>query len=110
MENNFDESSDEEIMAWLEEEGALEWVGMTDDGERLMSFNADKLQEVAPEMFDIMMEDIESHLLDLVKVGLVEVIYDENLVPSFKISEEGKRIMREQGFEMNLEGYEELND
>lgn len=110
MESNYENLSDDEVMAWLENEGALEWVGMTNDGERLMSFNADRLQEIAPEMYDIMMEDIESSLLNLVDAGLVEVLYDEDLIPRFKISEEGRRIMREQGFEMDLEEYEGPNN
>ena len=32
--------------------------------------------------------------------GLVEIEYDENLQPGFRISEEGKRLMQEYGFEL----------
>lgn len=108
--DNFDDHEDDQIIAWLEEEGALEWVGMADNGERIMSFKLDRLKEVAPEIYDAFMEDVDAHLMRLMDAGLVELHYDEDLNAKFKISEEGKELMRKYGFEMEWEDYEGPNN
>lgn len=105
MEPDF-EDDDDKIIAWLENEGALEWVGMDDNGERILSFNLDRLQVVSPEIYETFMEDMNENLKNLYENGLVEVEYDESLQPRFRISEEGKKLMREYGFEMEWENYE----
>lgn len=105
MEPDF-EDDDDKIIAWLENEGALEWVGMDDNGERILSFNLDRLQVVSPEIYETFMEDMNENLKSLYENGLVEVEYDESLQPRFRISEEGKKLMREYGFEMEWENYE----
>lgn len=105
MEPDF-EDDDDKIIAWLENEGALEWVGMDDNGERILSFNLDRLQVVSPEIYETFMEDMNENLKNLYENGLVEVEYDESLQPRFRISEEGKKLMREYGFEMEWKNYE----
>ena len=110
MNNNFNDPENDEIIEWLEEEGALEWVGMADNGERILSFKLDKLKEVAPEIYEAFMEDMDQHLIRLMDAGLVELHYDEDLNAKFKISEEGRRLMREYGFEMDWDNYEGPNN
>lgn len=108
--NNFNDSENDEIIQWLEDEGAIEWVGMSDQGERIMSFNLDKLQEVAPDIYESFMDDMDSHLMGLLQAGLVEIYYDEDLNARFKISEEGKELMRKHGFEMDWDNYDGPNN
>lgn len=110
MEPDFNNEEDDAIISWLEDEGALEWVGMDDNGERILSFNLDRLQEVSPEIYESFMDDMNDHLQNLYEAGLVEVSYDEDLKPRFKISEAGRELMREQGFEMDWENYEGPNN
>lgn len=107
---NFNDPENDELIQWLENEGAIEWVGMSDEGERILSFKLDVLKEIAPEIYEAFMEDIDSHLMNLIDLGLVELQYDEDLNAKFKISEEGRELMRKHGFEMDWENYEGPNN
>lgn len=94
------EFSDEEIehfMNYLEEEKVLEWVGMNEDGERTFVFNFDRMQHIFPELYDAMMEEMNAELMNLYGLGFITIEYDTNLVPSFKITEEGKNYLMENG-------------
>ena len=74
----------------LEEEGAVFWHGMNEDGEAVFKFNIERLKEVMPEMYDSVMEDIDNDLMLLYKQELVEIEYDEELNARFKLTEKGK--------------------
>jgi hypothetical protein len=87
----------EEFMNHLEESGVLEWVGMTTDGERTFVFNFEKMYHVFPELYHAMMEELNNELLNLYELGMVTIEYDVNLSPSFKITEEGKKYLEENG-------------
>lgn len=94
------EFSDEDIehfMNYLEEEKVLEWVGMNEDGERTFVFNFDRMQYIFPELYDAMMEEMNAELMNLYALGFVTIEYDTNLVPKFKITEEGKNYLIENG-------------
>lgn len=93
-----DNASDDEIVEWLESEGALVWTGMDGEGERVLSINAKKMKEVAPELYEAMAEDIMYDIMGLYELGLVDVSYDEDLVAHFTITEEGKKMMDKYGF------------
>lgn len=111
MESGYESASDEEIVAWLEEEGALEWVGMDDSGERTLSFNVERLKEVAPEIYEAWMEDVSYAMQNLYEMGLVEVECDENLEPKFRINEEGRKALEDSiGMEIDWNGYEGPNN
>lgn len=88
----------EEVIAFLEECGALVWVGMDQNGERLFQFNLDILKEELPEMYESIMEDLDAEMLHLFQAGLIEVEYDENLNSFFNITEAGKKVLRDNGF------------
>jgi hypothetical protein len=76
---NFDEfESDDEMIGWLEEQGALIWDGMDETGDPMFKFDMDILKDVCPPLYDTLMEDIDNDLLELYKAGLVEIEYDEN--------------------------------
>lgn len=95
MENN-DEIED--FMNYLEDEGVLEWVGMADGGERTFTFNFDKLFEVFPELYYAMVEEMNNELLNLYKLGFVSIEYNTDLVPQFRITEDGKQYLEDNGF------------
>jgi hypothetical protein len=106
FEDNEDEV-DEALLAWLEEEGALNWVGMDDDGERVLTINPDKMQEVYPELYDAMMDDLNYMLGSLKTLGYITSELDEDGEEVFAISEEGRKIMEKFGYG-HFEG--DLND
>jgi hypothetical protein len=95
MEYNNDEI--EQFMHYLEDSGVLEWVGMTTDGERTFVFNFEKMYYIFPELYDAMMEELNNELLSLYELGMITIEYDSNLSPSFKITEQGKEYLEENG-------------
>lgn len=91
---------DEEVIAWLqflEDEGILEWVGMNEDGDRTFVFRFDIMSVKLPELYEVMMEDINQELLHLYELGMVEIEYDENLNVGFKITKEGREYLNNLG-------------
>jgi hypothetical protein len=90
---NFDDDSD--MIGWLEEQGALSWVGLGEDGEPLFKFNLDVLKTVFPELHDEITEEIDRDLMVLYEQGLVEVEYDEDLNARFRVSEKGGEILKD---------------
>lgn len=102
-----EEEMEEAVMNYLEEVGAMEWVGMSPDGDRILKPNLEKLKEYAPEIYEAMLEDLNKELLHLYELGLVELEYDENLEPTFQISDEGLEVMSKHGFELVEEDEDE---
>lgn len=95
MEDNNDEI--EQFMHYLEDEGVLEWIGMSLDGERTFVFNFEKMYEIFPELYEAMMEELNNELMNLYKMGFVSIEYGTDLVPSFKITDEGKQYLEDNG-------------
>lgn len=87
------EDRDKEMIAYLEEQGAVIWDGMNDDGEAVFRFDLDVLKTVMPPLYDQIMEEIDQDLMELYQAGMVEMEYDENLNAMFKLSEKGRKIM-----------------
>mgnify|MGYP003333016509 CR=1 FL=1 len=84
----------------LEDQGVFEWVGMAEDGDRILAPNLNRMKEVVPDMYNMMIGEMEEAMFALYERGLVEIEYDENLQPGFRSSEEGKRLMQEYRFEL----------
>lgn len=100
----FDENmSDEEFIGWLEDEGALFVDGVDQDGQLVLKMNPDRMQEVCPELYEIFTNDLSDTLMDLYKLGLVDVMYDDNLEARFKISEAGQEYLKNNGYHMDGE-------
>lgn len=95
MENNNDEI--EQFMHYLEDEGVLEWVGMSDGGDRTFVFNFEKMYFVFPELYHAMMEELNQELLNLYELGFITIEYDENLNSHFRITDDGKQYLEENG-------------
>jgi hypothetical protein len=96
--------SDEEhrkIMEHLVEEGAAIFDGIDEDGEPIYKFDLDVLEEVSPELYQVMMDDMDEILLDLYKKGLIEISYDEELNAQMSISPEGREALVQAGFDMD---------
>jgi hypothetical protein len=97
------DSSDEnhkEIMEYLVSEGAAIVDGIDENGEAIYKFDMDMLEEIMPELHQVLLEDMDNVLIDLYKKDLIEVSYDEELNAHMTVSEEGKRILEEHGFDM----------
>ena len=100
--------SDEEhkaIMEYLVSEGAAILDGIDEDGEPVYHFDMELLEEVMPDLHQALVNDMDNVLIDLYLRNLIEISYDENLNASMTITEEGKQILSEAGFD--LDGSEE---
>ena len=97
--------SDDELIGWLEDEGALVMEGVDANGEIVLKVNSEKMKAIYPELYELMNQELSEVLLNLYEMGLVDVSYDDNLEARFSISEEGKKMMDKYGF-----GLEEDND
>jgi len=99
----YDPSDEEhrEIMERLVEEGAAIFDGVDEDGGPIYKFDLDVLEEVSPELYQVMMDDMDEILLDLYKKGLIEISYDEELNAQMSISPEGREALIEAGFDMS---------
>lgn len=94
------EFSDEEVehfMIYLEEEKVLIWVGMNEDGERTFVFDFERMRQIFPELYDAMMEEMNAELMNLYALGFITIEYDTNLTPKFKITDEGKKYLEDNG-------------
>jgi hypothetical protein len=99
----YDPSNEEhkEIMEYLLSEGAARFEGFDDDGEPIYSFDMELLEEVMPELHQVMQDDMDSILIDLFQKGLIEVEYDEDLNARMNVSEQGKTALLEAGFDLD---------
>lgn len=95
MEDRYDEI--EQFMHYLEDEGVLEWVGMSTDGDRTFVFNFDKMAEIFPELYDAMMQELDDELMNLYQLGFVTIEYDTDLIPQFRITDAGKKYLEDNG-------------
>jgi len=87
------DEEDEKMIGWLEEQGAIVWDGVADNGEAVFRFDLDKLKIVMPMLYEEIMSDIDNDLMQLYKDGLVEIEYDENLNALFKATDKAKKWM-----------------
>ena len=88
----------DEYMEYLISQNALRYGEMLPNGELSIEMNPDVLKVVAPELYKIWMEDLESTLMDLYQHGLVDVDYDEDLNARFKLSDEAISEFENNGF------------
>lgn len=86
------DKNDDEMIGWLEEEGAIVWDGVADNGEAVFRFDLDKLKVVMPELYTEIMADIDNDLMELYKDGFVELEYDENLNALFKATDKARKL------------------
>jgi hypothetical protein len=96
-EKMFDKDNDK-LIGYLEDEGAIIWDGLDQNGEAVFRFDLDRLKEVMPELYKEILADIDEDLMALYEEGLVDLEYDEDLNAMFKISEKGLEWAKKNGF------------
>lgn len=84
---------DDDMLGYLEDNGAIIWEGQSPDGEAVFRFDLEKLKDILPPLYDEIMADIDKDLMELYKAGMVELEYDENLNAMFRITEDGADLM-----------------
>ena len=96
----YDPSDEEhrEIMEYLISEGAAEFDGVDEDGEPIYKFDMEMLEEVMPDLYQVMQDDMDNTLVELFNRGLLDVSYDENLNAMISLSEEAKASLIKEGF------------
>jgi hypothetical protein len=107
----FEEGMEEEtemVIEYLVSQGAAEWDGMDEYGERMFKFNMPVLQEIMPDLYKEIMADVDNTMLGLFEQGLVDVEYDENLQAMFKVSEKAKEMLTELGIDYLLDNDPDL--
>jgi hypothetical protein len=78
------------------EVGAIEMVGMDEDGEMIFKI-AEKCKEVAPELWLAHQNHVDETLIMLLEKGLINVTYNEDLEALIEVSPEGKAVIKEMG-------------
>jgi hypothetical protein len=96
--DSFMGKSDDEMIGYLEDQGAIVWDGVADNGEAVFKFNLDKLKEILPEMYEEIMADIDNDLMKLYDQGFVEIEYDEDLNALFRPTQKGAEWAKKMGF------------
>ena len=86
-----------EFFQYLENEGILEWVGMDTSGERTFVFNFDIMRMKMPQLYEAMVQELDSELMHLYELGFIDIEYDENLNAGFKINQAGKEYLQNLG-------------
>ena len=86
---------DEKLAHYLEI-GAIEVVGIEDDGEFIFKIN-ESAKDLAPELWDAHEEHINTTLLDLYEQGLINVSYNESLEAMIEVTPEGMDIIKAAG-------------
>lgn len=101
MEEFFEDVYDEDterIIGALEDAGIMDWTGFDETGDRVYKIDMAKLSVEFPELYDMMMDDMNQDLMHLYEVGLINITYNEDLEPMYEITEEGRKMMEENGF------------
>ena len=89
-----DDPEFDEYMENLIAKGAVVDTGELDqNGEPIYKFNLAVLKEVRPDMYAIMMEELDADLVHLYQQGLINIDYNENLEATFAVNEAGKHYM-----------------
>ena len=101
MEYDSSDESHQEIMEYLVSEGAAIIDGIDDNGEAIYKFDMEMLEEIMPELHQVLVQDMDNILIDLYQKDLIEVSYDEELNAHMTVSQEGKKILEENGFDMS---------
>jgi hypothetical protein len=76
---------EEALVAMLLEAGALYIGGVDENGKDLYFMDPPVMKEVCPPFYDLWMRDLDDGLMELFKLGLLEVNYDESLKPRFSV-------------------------
>jgi hypothetical protein len=76
--------------------GAVEVAGISEDGQFIYAITP-LAKDLAPELWEAHEKHVNESLLSLYDMGLVSVSYDEDLVATIELTEEGKEAAKEFG-------------
>ena len=76
---------EEALVEMLLEAGALYVGGIDENGKDLYFMDPPVMKEVCRPFYDLWMRDLDDGLMELFKLGLLDVNYDENLKPRFSV-------------------------
>lgn len=88
-------------LAYYMEIGAVNLVGLNDDGEAVYEIT-EQAQELAPELWQAHIDYVDQTMMELFEAGLLNVEYDENLEATIHLTPEGYEIAKEYGL-INLD-------
>lgn len=103
MEYDYSNEEHRELMEHLLEEGAVIFDGLDEDGQPVYKFDMETLEEVMPELYQVLTDDMDAILLDLFQKDLIEISYDENLNANMKMSLEAIGVLEQAGFDFSGE-------
>lgn len=86
--------------------GAIELVGMDEDGEVIYRLT-DEAEVLAPELMEAHQEYVDRTLLELYEKNLIQIEYNEDLEAIISINPEGIDIARKYGL-IDPENFEEI--
>lgn len=89
------EDSDDKMYDYLQL-GVIEVVGIEEDGEFIFRIT-ELAKDLAPELWEIHVEEVDKIFLELFDMGLVNITYNENLEAEFELTEEGKKVAKQYG-------------
>jgi hypothetical protein len=97
--NEMNDNETEQVIQYLVDNGAAEWNGMDEYGERMYKFNMETLEIIMPELYKQIMEDVDQALLGLFEAGLASVEYNEDLEALITLTPEGQEALRQMGLD-----------
>ena len=101
MEYDPSDEHHEEIMEYLISEEAAILDGYDEDGEPIYRFDMDVLEEVMPDLYQVLIDEMDQELIDLFQRGLIDVSYDEELNAHMTVTEEGREALIRAGFDLD---------
>lgn len=87
--------SDDKLAHYIEI-GAVEIVGVEDDGEFIFKIT-EKAMELAPELWGAHKEHVDEVLVDLFQRDLLTISYNEDLEALIELTPEGRKVAQEAG-------------
>jgi hypothetical protein len=91
-----DEDNYLDRLRYYQEIGVITLEGMDENGEPIYAIH-ESAEELAPELWESHINHIDNALTKLFEEGLLEIEYDEDLEPMFRISKGGYERAKEYG-------------
>jgi hypothetical protein len=73
--------------------GVYEFAGYAHDGESMYSFNVEKAKIHAPEIYQAMVDGIDTGILDAIEDGYLDWEFDDNFMVSYSITNKGFAVL-----------------
>jgi len=89
-------NEDDERLGYYLEIGAVELVGMDENGEMIFKIN-ESAKDIAPDLWAAHEEYVDKSIMELYSEGLINIVYDDDLNAYIEMSPEGKIRAKEMG-------------